>query len=109
MTDIVLATAHGKISNYVKNIDIFNALFCRQRKVYSKNDLSGDMIMAQKTEHLLPILLGQNVIPVLVIDKLSDAVPLARALVDGGLKALERRLRIFKVFSCRSGRWHQLC
>lgn len=49
--------------------------------------------MAQKTEHLLPILLGQNVIPVLVIEKLSDAVPLARALVDGGLKALEITLR----------------
>lgn len=49
--------------------------------------------MAQKTELLLPILLGQSVIPVLLIDKLSDAVPVARALVKGGLKAIEITLR----------------
>jgi 2-dehydro-3-deoxyphosphogluconate aldolase/(4S)-4-hydroxy-2-oxoglutarate aldolase len=33
------------------------------------------------------------VIPVLVIDRTEDAVPLARALVDGGLKVLEITLR----------------
>jgi 2-dehydro-3-deoxyphosphogluconate aldolase/(4S)-4-hydroxy-2-oxoglutarate aldolase len=33
------------------------------------------------------------VIPVLTIDKVSDAVPLARALVKGGLKVLEITLR----------------
>lgn len=49
--------------------------------------------MAQKTELLLPILLQQSVIPVLLIDKLSDAVPVARALVKGGLKAIEITLR----------------
>jgi 2-dehydro-3-deoxyphosphogluconate aldolase/(4S)-4-hydroxy-2-oxoglutarate aldolase len=39
-------------------------------------------------------LLGKvPVIPVLVIDRLEDAVPLARALVDGGLTVLEITLR----------------
>ncbi|MBN4836443.1 hypothetical protein H4F76_25245, partial [Enterobacter hormaechei] len=33
------------------------------------------------------------VIPVLVIDRTEDAVPLGRALVDGGLKVLEITLR----------------
>jgi 2-dehydro-3-deoxyphosphogluconate aldolase/(4S)-4-hydroxy-2-oxoglutarate aldolase len=33
------------------------------------------------------------VIPVLVIDKVQDAVPLARALIDGGLSVLEITLR----------------
>ena len=33
------------------------------------------------------------VIPVLTIDKVSDAVPLARALVKGGLRVLEVTLR----------------
>jgi 2-dehydro-3-deoxyphosphogluconate aldolase/(4S)-4-hydroxy-2-oxoglutarate aldolase len=33
------------------------------------------------------------VIPVLVIDRLEDAAPMARALVDGGLKVLEVTLR----------------
>lgn len=49
--------------------------------------------MSQKTERLLPILLGQSVIPVLVIENLGDAVPVARALVEGGLKAIEITLR----------------
>jgi 2-dehydro-3-deoxyphosphogluconate aldolase/(4S)-4-hydroxy-2-oxoglutarate aldolase len=33
------------------------------------------------------------VIPVIVIDRLADAVPLAQALVDGGVKVLEVTLR----------------
>jgi 2-dehydro-3-deoxyphosphogluconate aldolase/(4S)-4-hydroxy-2-oxoglutarate aldolase len=49
--------------------------------------------MAQKTEKLLPILEGQPVIPVLKIDRLADAVPLARALAAGGLPAIEITLR----------------
>lgn len=49
--------------------------------------------MSQKTQRLLPILLQQSVIPVLIIDKLGDAVPVARALVAGGLKAMEITLR----------------
>ncbi|MDN5927989.1 MAG: 2-dehydro-3-deoxy-phosphogluconate aldolase [Hyphomicrobiales bacterium] len=49
--------------------------------------------MAQKTDKLLPILEGQPVIPVLKIDRLADAVPLARALAAGGLPAVEITLR----------------
>jgi 2-dehydro-3-deoxyphosphogluconate aldolase / (4S)-4-hydroxy-2-oxoglutarate aldolase len=47
----------------------------------------------QDTEALLPILTGQPVMPVLKIDRLADAVPLARALVAGGLPAIEITLR----------------
>lgn len=49
--------------------------------------------MKNKTEQLLEILSGQPVIPVLKIDRLADAVPLARALAAGGLKAVEITLR----------------
>ncbi len=49
--------------------------------------------MSQKTDALLAVLEGQPVIPVLKIDTLSDAVPLARALVAGGLPAIEITLR----------------
>jgi 2-dehydro-3-deoxyphosphogluconate aldolase/(4S)-4-hydroxy-2-oxoglutarate aldolase len=49
--------------------------------------------MTQKTEQLLPVLEGQPVIPVLKIERLTDAVPLARALVNGGLPAVEVTLR----------------
>ena len=47
----------------------------------------------QKTEPLLRILEAQPVIPVLKIDRLADAVPLARALARGGLPAIEITLR----------------
>lgn len=49
--------------------------------------------MGAKTEKLLSILTAQPVIPVLVIDDAETAVPLARALVAGGLKAIEVTLR----------------
>jgi 2-dehydro-3-deoxyphosphogluconate aldolase/(4S)-4-hydroxy-2-oxoglutarate aldolase len=49
--------------------------------------------MAQNTEALLPIMTGQTVIPVIVLDEADDAVPLARALVAGGLPAIEITLR----------------
>lgn len=49
--------------------------------------------MSQKTEKLIPIMTGQTVIPVLLIDKAQDAVPLARALAKGGLPAIEITLR----------------
>ncbi|MBI1395345.1 MAG: bifunctional 4-hydroxy-2-oxoglutarate aldolase/2-dehydro-3-deoxy-phosphogluconate aldolase [Betaproteobacteria bacterium] len=42
---------------------------------------------------LSPILERCPVIPVIAIDELSDAVPLAQALVDGGLTVLEITLR----------------
>ena len=49
--------------------------------------------MSQKTEKLIPVMTGQTVIPVLLIDKAQDAVPLARALAKGGLPAIEITLR----------------
>ena len=49
--------------------------------------------MAQDSEKLLPILKLQPVVPVLIVDDLASAVPLARALVEGGLKAIEITMR----------------
>ncbi len=49
--------------------------------------------MADKTQALISILKLQPVVPVLVIKDLAHAVPLARALVAGGLKAIEITLR----------------
>lgn len=49
--------------------------------------------MAQPVDTLLPILRGQPVIPVVVIEDASKAVDLAEALVAGGLPAIEITLR----------------
>jgi 2-dehydro-3-deoxyphosphogluconate aldolase / (4S)-4-hydroxy-2-oxoglutarate aldolase len=49
--------------------------------------------MEDKTEKLLGVLKLQPVVPVLVIDDAATAVPLARALVAGGLRAIEITLR----------------
>ncbi|WP_343315525.1 2-dehydro-3-deoxy-phosphogluconate aldolase [Brucella sp. BE17] len=49
--------------------------------------------MPQKTDLLVPVLQGQPVIPVLLIDRVEHAVPLARALAKGGLPAIEITLR----------------
>jgi 2-dehydro-3-deoxyphosphogluconate aldolase / (4S)-4-hydroxy-2-oxoglutarate aldolase len=49
--------------------------------------------MEDKAERLLAVLRRQPVVPVLVIDDLATAVPLGRALVAGGLHALEITLR----------------
>ena len=49
--------------------------------------------MQKKNQKLAAILEGQPVIPVLKIGELADAVPLARALVSGGLRAIEITLR----------------
>ena len=40
------------------------------------------------------------VIPVIVIERLEDAVPLAQALVDGGVKVLEITLRTPVALKC---------
>jgi 2-dehydro-3-deoxyphosphogluconate aldolase/(4S)-4-hydroxy-2-oxoglutarate aldolase len=45
------------------------------------------------TQALLAVLRRAPVVPVLIIDRLEDAVPLGRALVAGGLPALEVTLR----------------
>jgi 2-dehydro-3-deoxyphosphogluconate aldolase / (4S)-4-hydroxy-2-oxoglutarate aldolase len=44
-------------------------------------------------ESLVPVLEQACVVPVLVIDNVSDALPLAQALVEGGLNVLEVTLR----------------
>jgi 2-dehydro-3-deoxyphosphogluconate aldolase/(4S)-4-hydroxy-2-oxoglutarate aldolase len=49
--------------------------------------------MSAKTEALLAILKLQPVVPVLIVDDASSAVLLARALVAGGLKAIEITMR----------------
>ncbi len=45
------------------------------------------------TTNIKDIMKAAPVVPVMVIDNLSDAVPLAKALVDGGLRVLEITLR----------------
>lgn len=49
--------------------------------------------MAQQINNIDDILALGPVIPVIVIQRLEHAVPLARALVDGGVRALEVTLR----------------
>lgn len=49
--------------------------------------------MADKTQNLLDVLKLQPVVPVLVVDDVNSAVLLARALVAGGLRAIEVTLR----------------
>ena len=49
--------------------------------------------MSEKTEKLLSTLKLQPVVPVLIVEDAKTAVPLARALVAGGLKAIEITLR----------------
>lgn len=46
-----------------------------------------------KTDRLLSVLKAAPVVPVIIVDRVEDAVPLARALVAGGLPALEVTLR----------------
>jgi 2-dehydro-3-deoxyphosphogluconate aldolase / (4S)-4-hydroxy-2-oxoglutarate aldolase len=49
--------------------------------------------MPQNIAALKPVMEGQPVIPVVVIDDAAHAVPMARALVAGGLPAIEVTLR----------------
>lgn len=49
--------------------------------------------MSSRSAVLIELLAGQPVVPVLKIDRLEDAVPLARALAAGGLPAIEITLR----------------
>jgi 2-dehydro-3-deoxyphosphogluconate aldolase/(4S)-4-hydroxy-2-oxoglutarate aldolase len=46
-----------------------------------------------KQEKLLTLFKAARVVPVLTIDRVEDAVPLARALVKGGVRTLEVTLR----------------
>ncbi|MDX3927717.1 MAG: 2-dehydro-3-deoxy-phosphogluconate aldolase [Shinella sp.] len=49
--------------------------------------------MSEKSEKLLSVLKLQPVVPVLIVENAASAVPLARALVAGGLKAIEITMR----------------
>lgn len=49
--------------------------------------------MSEKNARLLSVLKLQPVVPVLIVEDAASAVPLARALVAGGLKAIEITLR----------------
>lgn len=49
--------------------------------------------MCQKKDLLLSLLQERNILPILHIDNLQNAVPLARALIKGGLKTIEITLR----------------
>jgi 2-dehydro-3-deoxyphosphogluconate aldolase/(4S)-4-hydroxy-2-oxoglutarate aldolase len=55
--------------------------------------LSQGLTMTPKQEKLTALLKSGCVIPVLTIERLADAVPLARALVAGGVRVLEVTLR----------------
>jgi 2-dehydro-3-deoxyphosphogluconate aldolase / (4S)-4-hydroxy-2-oxoglutarate aldolase len=57
------------------------------------NRLKRMIPMNAKTENLLETLRLQPVVPVIVIENAKSAVPLARALVKGGLKAIEITMR----------------
>ncbi|MBH0239530.1 bifunctional 4-hydroxy-2-oxoglutarate aldolase/2-dehydro-3-deoxy-phosphogluconate aldolase [Methylobrevis albus] len=49
--------------------------------------------MKQDTEALLAVLRRAPVVPVLIVDRVEHAIPLAKALVAGGLPALEVTMR----------------
>jgi 2-dehydro-3-deoxyphosphogluconate aldolase/(4S)-4-hydroxy-2-oxoglutarate aldolase len=49
--------------------------------------------MSQKVDRLMPVLTGQPVIPVIRVERIEHMVPLAKALVAGGLPAIEITLR----------------
>jgi 2-dehydro-3-deoxyphosphogluconate aldolase / (4S)-4-hydroxy-2-oxoglutarate aldolase len=51
------------------------------------------MNMPSKTAELTQLLQSARIIPVLTVERIEDAVPLARALVQGGVRVLELTLR----------------
>ncbi|MDZ7823036.1 MAG: 2-dehydro-3-deoxy-phosphogluconate aldolase [Ahrensia sp.] len=56
--------------------------------------------MSQNVNALVPVMTGQKVIPVIVLDDVNHAVPLARALVAGGLPAIEITMRTPVALEC---------
>src|SRR3989304_947405 len=56
--------------------------------------------MTPKAETLLAILTAAPVVPVLTLEDRASAVPLARALVAGGLTAIEGTLRTATALDC---------
>lgn len=59
-----------------------------------------ELAMSAKTDKFLSLLAGQPVIPVLKIDDVEKAVPLARALARGGLAVIEITLRTADALEC---------
>src|SRR6185436_18117536 len=57
-----------------------------------RHDFQG-AVMGERQQGLEALLRQAPVVPVLVIDDVTDAVPLAKALVAGGLPVLEITLR----------------
>jgi 2-dehydro-3-deoxyphosphogluconate aldolase/(4S)-4-hydroxy-2-oxoglutarate aldolase len=58
------------------------------------------MTAAIRQEQLAAIFKSATVIPVLTIERVEDAVPLARALVAGGIRMLEVTLRTREALEC---------
>lgn len=56
--------------------------------------------MTQNLAALLPVLKAAPVVPVLIIEDFHKAIPLARALVAGGLTAIEVTLRTPSALDC---------
>ena len=56
-------------------------------------NLSQGLTMTAKQDKLAALFKSARVIPVITIDRLEDAVPLAKALVAGGVRVLEVTLR----------------
>src|SRR5690554_7507107 len=52
-----------------------------------------EQLPAQHRERVKAVLDASPLIPVITINEIDDAVPLCRALVDGGIKVLEITLR----------------
>ena len=62
------------------------------------------MTATPKQKELAALFAQATIIPVLTIERLADAVPLARALVAGGVRTLEITLRSWREIgraSCR--------
>ena len=56
--------------------------------------------MTQNLDALMPVLKAAPVVPVLIIEDFHTAIPLARALVAGGLTAIEVTLRTASALDC---------
>lgn len=54
---------------------------------------SGDNRLTLASPHIRDILAASPVMPVIVLDRVEDAAPLARALVTGGIRVLEVTMR----------------
>src|SRR3954464_5039160 len=65
----------------------------RRRRVKRPSETKAKMTTTAQQNHLAALFKAATVIPVLTIERIQDAVPLARALVAGGVRMLEVTLR----------------